>query len=288
MYRAKAAGRDRHEVFDADTHRSVVERLRLQADLRVAMERRQLVLHYQPICDLRDGRVAGVEALVRWNHPEHGLLTSEAFVPLAEETGTVVEMGRWILREACAQAVRWQGEGLFFVTVNVTARQLREPGFVSDVYEALVRNQLPPQALVMEVTESDVMEEGNAAGAALLQLRQHGVRIAMDDFGTGYSSLSNLCRFPVDILKTDGMFVRAAEGTPGALVASSILALGSSLGLTLVAEGIEDAQCARAMAEMGYRFGQGFHLGRPAPADQLTALGFLPRSADEMSWPAQG
>jgi len=286
MYRAKAAGRNRHEVFDAETHRTVVERLRLQADLRVALERHQLLLHYQPICDLHSGRVVGAEALVRWNHPEHGLLTSEAFVPLAEETGTVVEMGRWILREACAQAAQWQADGLFYVSVNVTARQLREPEFVRDVYEALVKNRLAPLALVLEVTESDVMEESNAAGAALLELRQHGVRIAMDDFGTGYSSLSNLCSIPVDILKTDGMFVRAAAGTPGALVASSILALGSSLGLTLVAEGIEDAQCARAMAEMGYRYGQGFHLGRPAPADQLTALGFLPRSAGEMSWPA--
>jgi len=281
MYRAKASGRDRHEVFDADAHRAVMGRLRLQAELRVALEKRQFILHYQPIVDMRRGRIVGVEALARWDHPERGLLRAGDFVPLAEEAGVIVELGRHYLREACRQAARWQEQGMFFVSVNVTARQLRQDDFTADVFAALVDSGLKPQALVLEVTESDVMEEGTAADVALAELRGHGIRIAMDDFGTGYSSLSNLCRIPVDILKTDGMFVRAAEGSPGALVAQAILALGTSLGLILVAEGIEDEERARTMAAMGYQFGQGYHLGRPAPADQLSALGFLPRSTAE-------
>jgi diguanylate cyclase len=280
MYRAKTSGRDRHEVFDADAHRAVVGRMRLQADLRVALEKGEFILHYQPIVDLAGGRVVGVEALARWAHPQRGLLRADDFVPLAEEAGATVELGRQLLREACRQAAQWQEEGLFYVSVNVTARQLRQAVFVTQVFEALSDAGLPPQALVLEVTESDVMEEGNAVDVALTELRRHGIRIAMDDFGTGYSSLSNLCRIPVDILKTDGIFVRSAVGSTGALVASAILALGRSLGLTMVAEGIEDEERARIVAAMGYRYGQGYHLGRPGPADQLAALGFLPRTAD--------
>ncbi len=279
MYRAKTGGRDRHEVFDADAHRAVMGRLRLQAELRVALERRQFVLHYQPIVDMERGRVIGVEALARWDHPERGLLRAGDFVSLAEESGVIVELGRNVLREACFAAADWQSEGLFFVAVNVAARQLRDTGFVDDVVGALADSGLPPKALVLEMTESDVMADSLVAESALTELRRHGVRVAMDDFGTGYSSLSNLCRIPVDILKTDGMFVRAPDGTPGALVASAILALGTSLGLILIAEGIEDEHRAHTVTRMGYRFGQGFHLGRPAPADQLVALGFLPRGA---------
>ncbi|HEV7679440.1 MAG TPA: EAL domain-containing protein [Candidatus Dormibacteraeota bacterium] len=284
MYRAKAKGRDRYDVFDAGTHDAVVGRLRLQTDIRLALERRQFLLHFQPIVDLVTGRVVGVESLARWLHPERGLLHSDKFVPVAEDSGVIVELGRWFLREACRQAAQWQGGGgeVIYVSVNVAARQLREHTFVRDVFDALVEFQLPPQALVLEMTESDVMEEGTAADVALAELRRHGIRIAMDDFGTGFSSLSNLCRIPVDMLKTDGMFVRAEEGSPGALVASAILALGTSLGLSLVAEGIETAERAHAMRDMGYRFGQGYHLGRPAPADQLVALGFLP-SRPELS-----
>ena len=276
MYRAKAGGRDRLEVFDADAHRAVVGRLRLQADLRLALEKRQFLLHYQPIVDMQGGKVIGVEALARWEHPQRGMLRAGDFIPLAEEAGVAVELGRYYLREACRQAAEWQEEGPFFVSVNVTARQLRQPHFVGDIFDALAESGLPPQALVLEVTESDVMEEGSAADV-VADLRSHGIRIAMDDFGTGYSSLSNLCRIPVDILKTDGMFVRGSRGSTGAVVASAILALGTSLGLTMIAEGIEDASRARAVAGMGYRYGQGYHLGRPAPADQLAALGFLPR-----------
>jgi diguanylate cyclase len=280
MYRAKAKGRDRYEVFDAGTHDAVVGRLRLQTDIRLALERRQFILHFQPIVDLVTGRVVGVEALARWLHPDRGLLHSDQFIPVAEDSGVIVDLGRWFLREACRQAAQWQGGGeVIYVSVNVAARQLRELTFVRDVFDALVEFQLPPQALVLEMTESDVMEEGTAADVALAELRRHGIRIAMDDFGTGFSSLSNLCRIPVDMLKTDGMFVRAEDGSAGAVVASAILALGTSLGLTLVAEGIESRERAQAMRDMGYRFGQGWHLGRPAAADQLMALGFLPSRA---------
>lgn len=279
MYRAKAGGRDRREVFDADAHRAVVGRMRLQADLRGAIERQEFLLHYQPIVDMQLGRVIGVEALLRWDHPERGLLRAVDFIPLAEEACVAVDLGRHVLREACRQAAEWQDEGLFFVSVNVTARQLHEPNFVTEVLAALEAGGLPAPALVLEMTESDVMEESCVADVALAELRRHGIRIAMDDFGTGYSSLSNLTRIPVDILKTDGMFVRATDGSTGALVASAIHALGTSLGLTMVAEGIEDAARAQLVAAMGYRYAQGYHLGRPAPADQLAALGFLPRRA---------
>jgi diguanylate cyclase len=278
MYRAKGRGRDRVESFDADVHRSLVGRLRVESEIALALERQEFVLHYQPIVELATLRVAGVEALVRWKHPERGLLGADDFVPVAEETGFVVDLGRWVLYEACRQASSWQAGGTppFFVSVNVSARQVREPGLREAVVDALQMHGLRPESLVLEVTESAVMEDSAAAHRALAELREGAVRIAIDDFGTGYSSLSKLAQPQVDILKTDGLFVRAGPGTPAALISSAILALGRALGLELIAEGIEDEVQAGHTLRTGYRLGQGYHLARPATAERLLALGLLP------------
>ena len=284
MYRAKARGRDRVEVFDVDIHRGLVGRLRVESEISLALERRQFLLHYQPVLDLSSRRVAGVEALVRWQHPERGLLRADDFVPVAEETGFVIDLGRWALDEACRQAVRWQGVPghPFFVSVNVSARQLREAGLSRDVVDALSAYGLPPQALVLEVTESSVLDDSAAAHRTLAELREGAVRIAIDDFGTGYSSLSKLAQPQADILKTDGLFVRAAPGSPGALISAAIQALGSALGMELVAEGIETEEQAQATQSSGYRLGQGYHLGRPDTAERLMTLGLVPVVPD---WP---
>ena len=274
MYRAKGAGKDRHEPFDPSSRGRSLERLELEGDLRRAVERGEFELHYQPKVDLMTGEVMGAEALVRWRHPERGLRPPADFVPAAEETGLIVPMGRWVLEEACRQAREWQlrhASGRpFEVNVNLSARQFRDPGLVGGVCDALAKTGLAPAGLVLEITESALMEDAPANLAALRRLKSLGVRLAIDDFGTGYSSLSYLNRLPVDHLKIDRSFVAVlGEDAGGGAIVSATVALARALGLLTVAEGVEtEGQLAR-LRELACDLAQGFYLGRPVPGEDF-------------------
>ncbi|MDA0160687.1 EAL domain-containing protein [Solirubrobacter ginsenosidimutans] len=266
MYAAKAAGTNRCALFTEDMHTHAVERLDRREQLERAIENEELVLHYQPIVDLDLGRVAGFEALVRWEHPARGLLGPGEFIPLAEETGLIVPLGRWVLREAARDAARWAGAP--YLSVNVAGAQLEQPGFVEEVACALADGGLDAARLVLEVTESSLV--GDLEAERLQALRRLGVRLAIDDFGTGYSSLSYLRRFPMDVLKIDRSFTRDACDDSGLLQA--IVAMGESLGLVLIPEGIEEPEQADALRALGCRLGQGYLFGRPVPAEELVGI----------------
>jgi diguanylate cyclase (GGDEF)-like protein len=266
MYAAKAAGTNRYAVFTDDMHVHALARLDRREQLERAIENEELVLHYQPIVDLDLGRVAGFEALVRWQHPSRGLLGPGEFIPLAEETGLIVPLGRWVLREACRQATTWAGAP--YLSVNVAGLQLEQPGFEDEVAAALEDGGLGAGRLMLEVTESSLV--GDLEAERLQALRRLGVRLAIDDFGTGYSSLSYLRKFPMDVLKIDRSFTRDACDDNALLEA--IVAMGESLGLVLVPEGIEEPEQADALRALGCRLGQGFLFGKPVPADQLTGV----------------
>jgi diguanylate cyclase (GGDEF)-like protein len=266
MYAAKATGTNRYAVFTTDMHINAVARLDRREQLERAIENQELVLHYQPIVDLDLGRVAGFEALVRWQHPERGLLGPGEFIPLAEETGLIVGLGRWVLREACRQAAQWAGAP--YLSVNVAGAQLEQPGFVTEVESALSGGGLCADRLVLEVTESSLVDDLEAE--RLQALRRLGVRLAIDDFGTGYSSLSYLRKFPMDVLKIDRSFTR--DACEDSALLHAIVAMGESLGLVLVPEGIEEPEQADVLRALGCRLGQGFLFGRPVPAEELTGV----------------
>ena len=266
MYAAKAAGTNRCAVFTDDMHVNAVARLDRREQLERAIENAELVLHYQPIVDLDLGRVAGFEALARWQHPSRGLLGPGEFIPLAEETGLIVPLGRWVLREAARQAALWAGAP--YLSVNVAGAQLEQPGFVDEVAGALRDGGLDPARLVLEVTESSLV--GDLEAERLQSLRRLGVRLAIDDFGTGYSSLSYLRRFPMDVLKIDRSFTR--DACEDSALLNAIVAMGESLGLVLIPEGIEEPEQAEALRSLGCRLGQGYLFGRPVPASELTGV----------------
>ncbi|WNV75386.1 EAL domain-containing protein [Geodermatophilus sp. DSM 44513] len=269
MYVAKTHGKGRSEVFHPRHHAAQLDQEQLQADLYHALERQELVLHYQPIVDLTADRVSGYEALLRWQHPARGLVPPARFIALAEESGLIVPIGRWVLREAARQAATWQaGDGAGpRVSVNVSVRQFQHPGLVADVADALATSDLPPDRLTLEITESLLVQDADRATARLQAVKDLGVRLALDDFGTGYSSLSYLRRFPIDVLKIDKSFVDGvARSTADRAVVAAIVALGRTLDMDLVAEGIESGAELAALEALGVRYGQGYHLGRPAPA----------------------
>ena len=276
MYRAKAAGKGRYAFFEPSMHAEAVSRLELEADLRAALARGEFHLLYQPIVALADGRVEGVEALVRWRHPLRGTVSPADFIPLAEETGIIVPLGRWVLREACRQARAWadagRGGGLA-VTVNVSGRQVYDPAFVDDVRQALASSGVDPRRLVLELTESVMIDRPELALERFTALKALGVRLAIDDFGTGYSALCYLQRFPIDVLKIDRSFVDGLRkgGAQGAL-ARTIVALGQALSLRTVAEGIEEAEQRAALCEVGCALGQGYLFARPLAPDAAAAL----------------
>jgi EAL domain-containing protein (putative c-di-GMP-specific phosphodiesterase class I) len=274
MYRAKAAGRDCYQVFAPEMHAEVIDRLELEADLRSAIEGSQFVLHYQPIVELATGAIVSAEALIRWNHPRRGLLPPCEFIPLAEETQLIQEIGRWVLQEACRQAARWQAEhGRIGVSVNLSSVQLEVADIVPQVAEALEESGLDPSDLVLEITETVLMRDTSATVDTLHRLKELGVRLAVDDFGTGYSSLQYLGGFPLDWLKMAKTFVDGLrDGAPGHALARVIADLGESLGLSVVAEGIElDDQYDR-LVDLGCRYGQGYLLARPAPPEAIGEL----------------
>ena len=276
MYQAKASDSAAYAVYHPGMHTELVERLRLETDLRKAQEAGQLVLHYQPMVSLRTGKITGVEALLRWGHPERGPIAPGEFIPLAESTGLIRSIGLWALREACLQTKRWHGihtgSGPVRVSVNVSGRQLQQAELASQVEAILLETELPAECLTLEMTESVLIDNCEETLANLNALRAMGVRLAIDDFGTGYSSLSYLHRFRVDVLKIDRSFVeRLSSGGDSALV-SAILRLGQTMQLETVAEGIERAQEMLILRRQGCITGQGFYFSRPVPACELEAL----------------
>jgi len=278
---AKAAPRARRVRYRTELHQAAVDRVRLQVEAQDALSRREFVLHYQPIHALSDGAVRGVEALVRWRHPQRGMVRPDQFIPLVEGSGLIVPLGRWILGEACVTGAGWQrlsGRPLQ-INVNVSVRQFMLGDVVADVLAALERSGLPPATLTLEMTESVLATEHDAIESQLSALRRLGVRIALDDFGTGFSSLGHLHRYPIDELKIDKMFVgRIGAEDPTCLpVVQAILAMSRGLRLSTGAEGIENDDQRAELTAMGCEFGQGFGLSRPVEEPALRAL--LRRSA---------
>jgi EAL domain-containing protein (putative c-di-GMP-specific phosphodiesterase class I) len=269
MYAAEAQGGDRVEVFAARMHAAALERLERRAELQGALDRGELRLHLQPIVDLASRVVVGAEALVRWEHPERGLLGPGAFVPLAEETDLIVPLGAWVLGEACRHAAAWHeapGDPDRYVSVNVSGMQLQRPQFVAEVREALAASGLPAHRLMLEVTESSVLEDTTTNARRLQALRDLGVRLAIDDFGTGHSAMDYLRRFRMDVLKIDRSFIDGVD-TPSeqSALVDAILGRARALGLQVIAEGIElDPQLAH-LRRLECPLGQGFLFARPLP-----------------------
>jgi EAL domain-containing protein (putative c-di-GMP-specific phosphodiesterase class I) len=274
LHLAKGSGKGAWQTYRPDLHTAMVERLEMRTALHEAVDAGQFVLQFQPIVDLAGLELAGVESLVRWQHPARGLLGPGHFIELAEENGAIAGIGAWVLRESLRQLVAWRTSGVGrppgYVSVNVSARQFRSAGFVGQVRDALAGSGARPEWLLLEITESLVLRDAEQVWADLRALRALGVRIAIDDFGTGYSSLSYLRQMPVDVLKIDKSFIDDVLGSPQqrALV-NAIVTLARNLDLSVVAEGIEDtAQCA-LLARMGCPYGQGYLFARPAWPDEL-------------------
>ncbi|HVN50051.1 MAG TPA: EAL domain-containing protein, partial [Acidimicrobiales bacterium] len=268
MYRAKDRGRARWELFDNAMRASAVDRLDIETALRRALERRELRVFYQPIIDLPTGTIDGVEALLRWEHPERGLLNPDDFITVAEETGLIVPIGAWVLDQACRQVQRWQASAStrapLRVSVNLSGRQLGHPGLVDDVSSVLSSTGIDPSLVELEITESVLMDDVEMSRETLGRLHALGVKLAVDDFGTGYSSLSYLRRFPVDLLKVDRSFIDFLDedGDDSAIV-TAIITLAHTLGLVAVAEGVETASQLSALRRLRCDRGQGFHMARP-------------------------
>ncbi|MCB1259279.1 MAG: PAS domain S-box protein [Acidimicrobiales bacterium] len=277
MYRAKEKGRGRWEIFDNAMRASAVDRLDIENFLRRALDRRELRVHYQPVVDLVTGAISGVEALLRWEHPERGLLQPSEFIGVAEETGLIVGIGRWVIEQACVQARRWEaalpGQRPLQVSVNLSGRQLGHPSLVDDVRAILEATGMPPARLELEITESVLMDDVEASEETLHRLRGLGVRIAVDDFGTGYSSLSYLRRFPVDRLKVDRSFVRGLGEDPSdSAIVTAIVTLAHTLGLDALAEGVETTVQLEELRTLGCDHAQGFWFAKPLGSEDLADL----------------
>jgi diguanylate cyclase (GGDEF)-like protein/PAS domain S-box-containing protein len=277
MYAAKAHGRACYRVFDESMYESMMERLDLLADLPRAVEHNQLVLRYQPIVLLRSGKLVGVEALVRWQHPVRGLIAPAEFIPLAEESGAILAIGSWVLNEACRQAAKWQAQfpanADWTVSVNVSVKQLQQPSFVDEVRNALRSAGLAPARLILEITESAMMHDAPAVLARLRQLKSLGIGLAIDDFGTGYASLGYLHEFPFDLLKIDKSFIdEVGDGVKRKEFAKAIIGLGKTLGLELVAEGIERAEQLSRLQALDCELGQGFYFAAPLESSGIEQL----------------
>lgn len=274
MYHAKGLGRNAYSFFEPSMNADVHQQLQLVQDLRRAVERHELVLHYQPKFNAPNGPIMGVEALVRWQHPQRGLVPADEFIPLAEKTGLIVPLGAWVLDEACRQMAQWHREGRtgWTVAVNLSALQFGHVALIDTVRDTLARHALAPRSLTLEITESTAMRDVDASLQILQQLDAMGVRISIDDFGTGYSSLLYLKRLPASELKIDRGFVRdLAHDTEDAAIVSAIVALGQTLNLRIVAEGVETAEQQAFLTRLGCHSLQGYLLGRPMTAESLSA-----------------
>jgi EAL domain-containing protein (putative c-di-GMP-specific phosphodiesterase class I) len=247
----------------------------LETGLRRGLERNEFLLHYQAKLDLKTDRITGAEALVRWQHPDLGMLPPSQFIPLAEETGLIVPIGKWVLNTACAQNVAWQREGLppLRMAVNLSARQFADAGLLDDIAAALEESGMKPQLLELELTESMVMRNADRAGKVLAAIKQLGVWLAIDDFGVGYSSLAHLKRFPIDLLKVDRSFIRDIPQDPeDKAITEAIIAMGKALHLTVVAEGVETLEQETFLRDHACDETQGFYFSKPLAAEQFAEL----------------
>jgi EAL domain-containing protein (putative c-di-GMP-specific phosphodiesterase class I) len=275
MYRAKDLGRNNIQPFVPELNDKVVRRLSLESDLRRALENDEFFLCYQPQMDLITRRMIGMEALIRWRHPQRGLISPVQFIPLAEETGLIVPIGAWVLRTACAQVKAWQDAGLppVRVSVNLSARQFIQRDLVASIRQTLEDTGLPARYLELELTESLIMHNAELFISTLRELREIGIELAVDDFGTGYSSLSYLQRFPINRLKIDQSFVRDIVGNADSgAISVAIIMLGHSLGLKVIAEGVESIEQLDFLHSSGCNEIQGFYFSRPVPAEEMRTL----------------
>jgi diguanylate cyclase (GGDEF)-like protein len=291
MYVAKSGGKGRLEVFQPSHHTAHVERDAVRGELAGALDGEQLELHYQPIVDICSQQIVGFEALLRWRHPERGLVSPLEFIPLAEETGLIVPIGRWVLQEATRQAAEWQNRsplGRLRMSVNVSVRQFQHPDLVGDVAEALQRSGLDATLLTLEITESLFAQDIEETTRKIGLLKGQGIRLALDDFGTGYSSLSYLRRFPIDTLKIDKSFIDGVTtSAEGHAVVAAITQLGETLHLEVVAEGLETAEQVETLRALGCPLGQGYHFSRPlVPGDAVKLLLTGKKPAPTMLVPA--
>lgn len=276
MYRAKENGKARYELFDHGMHARAVSRLQLESDLRQAVERKEFCVYYQPIVSLQTGRLAGFEALVRWNHPRRGLVSPADFIPVAEETGLIVPIGEWVLAEACAKVREWQiaspSHRSLSLSVNLSARQVAQPDLLERITDAIESSKLNPHCLKLEITESVVMENAEAATLMFKQLRSLGVQLSIDDFGTGYSSLSYLHRFPLNYLKIDRSFVTRLTTENDNAIVRTISTLARNLGMEVIAEGIETEEQYQQLKMLGCEYGQGYLFSVPVNSKAVLRL----------------
>ncbi len=277
MYRAKAMGKSRHEMFDAAMHEKAMEVLKLETDLRRAIERQEFLLHYQPIVSLADGSLRGFEALVRWRHPDRGMVSPAVFIPMLEETGLIVPLGAWVIKEACRQLKIWHDRfsqlPALSISINVSGKQFAKANLAAEVGAALAETKLPGRCVTLEITESVMMTNADAAAATLRELRSKGASISVDDFGVGYSSLSQLHRFPIDALKIDRSFLQRIGGEErDAEIIRTIVTLGHNLGLTVTAEGIETPLQLERLRTLGCEYGQGYLFAKPLSVEQVETM----------------
>ncbi len=274
MYRAKQSGRDRSVVFADEMRDAAIDRHDIEQQLRRAVSDEQLVLHYQPIVELMTGRVTGVEALVRWQHPTRGLVPPGEFVPIAEEIGLVMHLDDWVLEHACQQLAAWQVSNPdLTMSINLSGLQFARADLVTQVAQVLERSGADPTRVALEMTEGVLMRDAEDAVTVLRNLRELGVRLDIDDFGTGYSSLSYLKRFPVDALKVDRSFVHGlGTNADDRAIVQAVVALAQSLGLATIAEGVETTEQLEVLQELGCTAAQGFLFSRPHPPHDLNAL----------------
>jgi len=275
MYTAKEYGRNHFRFYTTDMNALAIERFAMEGALRRAMEREEFTLHYQPQVDIKSGRVIGVEALLRWNHPERGLVPPGEFIPLLEENNLIIPVGEWVLRTACAQCRAWQDDGLppLRMAVNLSARQFRQDNLVEMIDSILRETGISPKLLELELTEGLLMENIGETSMILGQLKSRGVQVAIDDFGTGYSSLSYLKRFPIDRLKIDQSFVRdIITDSNDAAIAVAVISLGRSMGLSVIAEGVETRDQLEFLGVQKCDEYQGYHFSRPVPPEEIVCL----------------
>jgi diguanylate cyclase (GGDEF)-like protein len=277
MYRAKEQGKGRFETFDKYMHARAMTRLKLENDLRYALEREELAVYYQPIVNLKSGTLSGFEALIRWEHPERGIISPSEFIPVAEDTDLIIPIGQWVLREACRQVRKWQlafpFESPLTVSVNLSGKQFKQPDLVESIKQILYQTEMPAECLRLEITETVIMENAEEATTMLRQLRSVGVQLSIDDFGTGYSSLSYLHRFPVNVLKIDRSFVSRMSVDQESLgIVETVIALASKLKMEVVAEGIETGEQSHVLRDLDCKYGQGYLYSKPLDRHDIEGL----------------
>ncbi|MBD1849220.1 GGDEF domain-containing response regulator [Leptolyngbya sp. FACHB-711] len=276
MYQAKSLGKDQYQIFNPLMYQQICHRIQLETDLRKAILNEEFVLHYQPIVELATGAIVGVEALVRWYHPEAGLTPPNQFIPIAEETGLILKLGHWVLEAACQQLYAWQQQRFahssFSVSVNVSAHQLAQENYVKQIDEVLAKTQLDPQCLNLEITETVIMQSNNFAASVIRDLRDRHIRLSIDDFGTGYSSLSYLHSFPLDHLKVDRSFIQRLHEESSLSLVTAIVQVAKTMDMRLIAEGIETTEQLTQLKLLGCQMGQGYLFSKPLPVEEMTNL----------------